>query len=654
MINALLGESYKVVLHYDVTSLVILAVITISMITRKAVKGLSNRLFFYVVIFDALACIADLISETRTINITIRIACDYLYFIYTTMIPALYVLYLYANIGLWHYFKSHLRVRIAISFPAMVALFILVLNLFTGWAFTVTPQGDYSRGPLQLGLIMCCLTYLIVGVVILFYWHKIIPRSRLIPLFIMIPCVLAGLVFQQIHIGFETTLFGLTIGILIISFTVQRTDENIDEIRGLKNGDCASEELRKAFATNQNFGLIFIRVMNQESFRKSRDVTMYNKFLKAIGKNLTDVVVRHQHVNCDVYYLHNSTYGIKVNTCNLRIARNIAQEIAQSLRKKVKIDDVSISVDSRICVASIPEDINNLKDLRTFQHNFYTKLPDSNEPVMLANYVNSIDFKIHNELDEIIFNALENHKFKMYYQPIYSIKEKRFNSAEALIRLNDEKYGFISPALFIPAAEANGAIHEIGDFVIDEVSRFTAECNLKRLGLDYLEYNLSAAQCIETNLTEKICTATQKYKLLPSQLNLEITETAADFDPIISERNIKALKAKGYAFSLDDYGTGYSNIKRLIELPFDIVKLDKSYVDEMKNPLMWAAIENHVRMFKEMDKKILVEGVEDLETFKAFEALGCDYIQGYYFSRPLPEEDFISFLLQAQNAKSAS
>ena len=97
---------------------------------------------------------------------------------------------------------------------------------------------------------------------------------------------------------------------------------------------------------------------------------------------------------------------------------------------------------------------------------------------------------------------------------------------------------------------------------------------------------------------------------------------------------------------MDDYGTGYSNVKRLTELPLDIVKLDKSFVDEMDKPQMWSVIVNTVNMFKEMNKIILVEGVEDQKTLDAFINLGCDYIQGYYFSKPIPEDEFVDFLMQ--------
>ena len=107
----------------------------------------------------------------------------------------------------------------------------------------------------------------------------------------------------------------------------------------------------------------------------------------------------------------------------------------------------------------------------------------------------------------------------------------------------------------------------------------------------------------------------------------------------------------GFKFSLDDYGTGYSNIKRVVSLPLDIIKFDKSFVDEMDDPKMWAAIVNTVDMLKKMNKKILVEGVEDERTLKRFIELGCDYIQGFYFSKPLSQSDFVEFVNEHRSGK---
>lgn len=298
------------------------------------------------------------------------------------------------------------------------------------------------------------------------------------------------------------------------------------------------------------------------------------------------------------------------------------------------------------CVSMIrcPQDIDEYETLLSFGTSFHTYLPSDGTVNDMTQASDRRMFHLRNEIDSIISNTIAENRFQMYYQPIYSVKEKRFLSAEALIRLQDEKYGFISPELFITAAEKNGMILQIGDFVLDEVCGFLARCEKDGLPIDYIELNLSMNQCMQADLKEKVLHYLQKYHLRRDQINLEITETAANTAQDIVEENIKELSKEGIYFSLDDFGTGYSNISRTMSLPFHIIKLDKSLADRADDSKMRTLLKNTIRMFKDIGMEIVVEGVETKETMQQFVQLDCDFIQGYYFSKPLPEQEFVEFI----------
>lgn len=131
------------------------------------------------------------------------------------------------------------------------------------------------------------------------------------------------------------------------------------------------------------------------------------------------------------------------------------------------------------------------------------------------------------------------------------------------------------------------------------------------------------------------------------QINLEITETAASTAQDIVEDNIQKLSKQGISFSLDDDGTGYSNISRIISLPFHIVKLDKSLTDKVEDPKIKTLLKNTICMLKEIGMEIVVEGAETQGTLEQFVNLKCDFIQGFYFSKPLPEQEFVEFILRS-------
>jgi len=254
-------------------------------------------------------------------------------------------------------------------------------------------------------------------------------------------------------------------------------------------------------------------------------------------------------------------------------------------------------------------------------------------------------------IDSIINDALKNNLFELHYQPIYSTKQKRFHSAEALIRLHDEKYGYISPDVFIPAAEKSGAIYQIGIFVFEEVCRFIKSDVFQQLNLEYIEINLSVAQCMQDNLANDLLDILHKYDVSPEKINLEITETAMESSYEIMMKNLNALAKAGITFSLDDYGTGFSNIQRIITMPLSIVKLDKSFIDEIHNPDYQVIVTNTIKMLKDLNLKILSEGVEGESQLGFLNEQECDYIQGYYFSKPLTKNDFISFILEQKGKR---
>jgi len=214
-----------------------------------------------------------------------------------------------------------------------------------------------------------------------------------------------------------------------------------------------------------------------------------------------------------------------------------------------------------------------------------------------------------------------------------------------LARLFDMELGFIPPDEFIPMAEKNGAIIKIGNIIFEKVCKFMKQEDLKERGIRYMEINLSVIQCVQENLAGNLLKIMEKYGIENSRINLEITETATINSPQMLVRNMKSLYEKGVHFSLDDFGTGYSNMNSLVDLPFDMIKIDKEIVqsstqNDKAKVILWSS----VAMIKKMDMEIVAEGIETKEQAIELSEMGCDYLQGYYFSKPLPEDDFIEYL----------
>ena len=254
-------------------------------------------------------------------------------------------------------------------------------------------------------------------------------------------------------------------------------------------------------------------------------------------------------------------------------------------------------------------------------------------------------------VETLVQEAIDNDGFEVHYQPIYSNKQKGFVSAEALVRLKDtETMGYISPELFIPIAEENGMIHELGKIVFRKVCQFASEKKLETYGVHYLEVNLSGAQFMDDKLNEILSECVREYNVNPEFINLEITETASVEAASMLEYNMYRLKENKFKFSMDDFGTGYSNLAKIAQSNFDMIKLDKSLIWPCFNAVTAkdarVILESSVDMILRLGKDIVAEGVETQAQVDYLTEIGVEYLQGYYYSKPIPEEKYLEFLTE--------
>lgn len=244
--------------------------------------------------------------------------------------------------------------------------------------------------------------------------------------------------------------------------------------------------------------------------------------------------------------------------------------------------------------------------------------------------------------------AVKNNGLEVYYQPIYSTVKKKFVSAEALVRLKDkETLGFISPEIFIPMAERMGLISDLGNAVVENVCRFAAQNDIKQYGVEYIEVNISAVQSVDISLPDRLYDCMSRYGISSDFFNLEITETAAVEAGELLDLNMSRLKSMGCGFSMDDFGTGYSNLSQMANTGFDIIKLDKSLIwpcfeDSGEKPI--TILNSCIAMINGLGISIVAEGVETKEQADLLTEKGVEYLQGYYFSKPMNEQDYLNFV----------
>lgn len=242
-----------------------------------------------------------------------------------------------------------------------------------------------------------------------------------------------------------------------------------------------------------------------------------------------------------------------------------------------------------------------------------------------------------------IHDGLKEKQFKVYYQPKYAIQGDmpRLCSAEALVRWDHPEFGMVSPGAFIPLFEMNGLIQQVDHYVWDE-----AAAQLRRWKDTYMRtvpvsVNMSRIDVYDSSLVKRLQNLLKEHHLQPWDFHLEITESAYSDNPEQLISVIEQLREKGFIIEMDDFGAGYSSLNMLSSMPIDVLKMDMKFVQSIhRDEKSQKMVELVIQIAKLLNVPVIAEGVEDEKQYEFLKNIGCDQIQGYYFSRPIPAEEF--------------
>ncbi|MBR5090984.1 MAG: EAL domain-containing protein [Ruminiclostridium sp.] len=637
------------ILSFDLCSIPIFMVILITVFVRKMTKGLYNKLFILLLCFSAVTAEADVImeycchslpiSDDRLITANLALT---VYFLARTASIVTYFFFVFSITGTWYRVRPKRMKAILLTPYAIMALLVLS-NPFTHLVFSITPEEGYSRGSGISVLYILSTLYALVGTVYLISCRRFLTKRKILSLISLYLLSMSAVVVQYFFPFLLIEMVVMAFSMILIILFVLRPEEISDSSVGSLSFEAYKSELKKILMTGQKVQIAVISFQNAYELRSYLGEERYLTYISHVIREL-DNLFRRERIFFDIYFEQPGIVYIIVDDPDFDVADAYSRLSVELRRRSDKTAKSGERISALACNIVIPEDMNDFTEILRFGHEFQSQMNPQAGFANASEIINSRDYKVMSNIDVILSRAIAEKNFRMYYQPIYSVEQGRFVSAEALIRLIDKEYGFIPPSLFIPAAEKRGVIFPIGDFVLEDVHRFISGQDFDKLGLEYIEINLSVAQCMQEELPEKLAFLSDKYGVPPDRINLEITETTYGDIGSVMEINLEALSGIGYTFSLDDYGTGYSNMQRVSKLPLKMIKLDKSLVDDMCSDEGLTIMRNTVKMMRDIDKELVAEGVETKENLESLSRMGCHFIQGYYFSKPLPEDEFIMFI----------
>lgn len=483
-------------------------------------------------------------------------------------------------------------------------------------------------------------TYIIVAVVFvtLFYmifssWNKMAKRRR-DGILIGIALMFAAGVIQFLNARLLLVGFSFALCTTVLYLKLENPGYNIDSRTGLFNQNAFLLYANQAFSNHTPFSLIEIIYLARADTKLNVDDTLNEvmNYLSSVSGTLA-----FKGVSNEVFIIVKNPDRASVILEKLRHRF----DTGWGRNHDIDLDTFWVYVPDPYIAADTNELMNALRYARQHSHSV-TETKCFYVDEALAGVIRE-----EKHITELIEGALVNGKVEVFYQPIYSTKERRFTAAEALVRIRDEDGQIVPPARFISVAEHNGMILRIGEEVFRQVCRFISCNDLGELGLHYIEVNLSVIQCGYERLADDYIRIMRENKVSPEKINLEITESASLETKNMLLRNMRKLLDFGVSFSLDDFGTGQSNLNYIIDMPVSIVKFDKDMTNAyFENSRAKYIMDAAMNMIHGMNLDIVSEGVESEEQFKVLEKLKISYVQGYYFSKPLPAREFLRFIAQ--------
>ena len=637
---------------FDICAISIALTVLFTILLRKMTKSRENRTFilllvsvFFTGIFDMISTMFNTSPEVENL-FTVYFATG-MYFFLIELSYCIYCIYVLDITGTRHLLKNSVW-RYFFFIPLLVVAVCTLFASKTHIGYYFDETSTYLRTDSIIIFYICGAIYCVYSITVIFRNLEYVGLGKALSL---CSCSIFSLMASFIQFKYPfilVNILGLALSLLFTMLFVANPEEKMDLKSLLLNYDSYQRDSKRAVDTRRPITVIMINITNFSNMEKMFSYDNMIELLRRIAGKV-EMINETYELSGDLYYINNGQFRIVVDSRTKESITSCVEEVYAVFNSPFLVSGLDISLESNVCVINYPKDFSKYEEFINFGA-LYFREPKHSEILYASELLEQRKYDIASRLDAIIEKGILNQGFEVYYQPVYCIDEKRFTHAEALVRLRDDQYGLIMPDVFIQGAEANGTITRIGRIVLEEVCKFIASDEYKSLNLKKVCVNVSAIQLMQRDYADEVISTLQRYSIRLDQIILEVRESEAFEDQKTILDNIDMLSRAGIELSIDDYGAGYTNMTMVSKMPTEAIKLDRGFVTSEGNEKYRVVVENSIALMKALGKKVVVEGIETKEFLDKFIELGSDYIQGFYFSKPLPEHEFVDFVKAYRDA----
>lgn len=570
--------------------------------------------------------------------------------------PSVYCLFL---IAMTTTRKRLNKIKLALLFtPAIIEFIVICTSPFHHKLMYFLQDGTYHHGEWWNFLYILAALYTAFGFFFLLYKKEQFTKSQII---ICLSYTILAIFSYAIQAAFPklfATGFAVSISVLLIYLSIRNPSRFIDSKLKIFNVEAFIDRFNDlSTLTAKEHYFLILHIQNLEELIDQFGIEKVNKYLHDYVFSIMKLC------NDNSFYsLFSDSYVYFCNTKDeLKTKLNLLKDsytapISLENNKATLANEYPFKVqffiieDYKKMNVFKMTDNKNIDDFLNFlRFIFSQEYINDNMELVITEKMEKDYFEfvtIQNRVKE----AIQTEDFEVFIQPIYDLNKNIFTSGEALIRLKDKKGQFIPPAKFIPQAELNGDIVKIGEIVLKKTCQFIKNTQITQKGFEKININISTIQCMQDNIVEKLISIIDSVGLPHDIFRFEITESMIAKNEKLLVSVMNQFHNHGIELALDDYGTGYSNTARMMQYKYSEIKFDKSLITEIEtNESKRLMVKHHISMLKETgDTLVLAEGVETKELSDLLKMLKCDYIQGFYYARPMGIKDFSQFLENQQ------
>lgn len=631
--------------RYDIAAVMLSIAIIIGFFRKKTINTRVITAFFWLIIIDLISSLSNIIYAF-IINQKIDVPIAILYLVNIITYIAYFIIpyiYYYCIFFKTKQNRRPSKVRFTImTIPCVFLIIMILITSKTKLIFYYDENKQCIYGKMYYLLFVCGFIYIISIYVRLLRYKKIFTKTQF---FFIIDFLTADLCASIIQIFIPKLLimnFVLALSGLFIYLTFENSADYVDSEMNLFNRDAFIVTIRKLLDRKKKFSIISVKMENSYSLNAMIGTKNRIELIRNIADSLKKIYDKKK-----IFRVSQTKISIILPEEERR-RDYFLLKLNDFFNKPFYFNGNEINLMFSANIVSCPDDATTIEDTIDLIENSFSEtyfFSDKNNEFLHADKSILEKRKREQKIIEILNKALKSNDFEIIYQPIFSVEKKKFDSAEALLRLKNKELGFISPEEFVPLAEKNGMMLSIGSIVFKTVCKFIVDNKIWEKGIEYIHINLSVIQCMQEKLSEQLIMIMDSFNLDYKYINLDILENATITakDNLINNMNI--LNKKKVGFSLDAFGSGFSNTSSLSQYPFNIIKIDKKMIwAAMNDERAKIVLAKEIAMVKDLNMKILAEGVETYKQANELIEMNCDYLQGYHYSYPLSENDFINFM----------